>query len=100
MLRSGIAGSASAAFRSRQPATEAMLRCGVVQPLAALRGKTLKPEGARGPIVAPRVQRSAPVVRTAKPRIGNPRTDKRGPAKGPGPVRGEGRRRARTTGGR
>jgi diguanylate cyclase (GGDEF)-like protein len=29
--------------RSRQPATEAMLRCGVVQPLAALRGKTLKP---------------------------------------------------------
>lgn len=31
--------------RSRQPATEAMLRCGVVQPLAALRGKTLKPHG-------------------------------------------------------
>ena len=29
--------------RSRQPATEAMLRCGVLQPLAALRGKTLKP---------------------------------------------------------
>ncbi len=29
--------------RSRQPATEAMLQCGVLQPLAALRGKTLKP---------------------------------------------------------
>ncbi|MBP7611465.1 MAG: RluA family pseudouridine synthase [Steroidobacteraceae bacterium] len=64
------------------------------------RGKTLKPEGARGPIVAPRVQRPAPVARTGKPRMGNPRTDKRGPAKVPGPVRGEGRRKARTTGGR
>jgi len=31
--------------RSRQPVTEAMLRCGVLQPLAALRGKTLKPQG-------------------------------------------------------
>ncbi|MGQ0800357.1 MAG: diguanylate cyclase domain-containing protein [Pseudomarimonas sp.] len=30
--------------RSRQPVTEAMLRCGVLQPLAALRGKTLKPQ--------------------------------------------------------
>jgi diguanylate cyclase (GGDEF)-like protein len=30
-------------LRSRQPTTEAMLRCGVLQPLAALRGKTLKP---------------------------------------------------------
>jgi len=29
--------------RSRQPATEAMLHCGVLQPLAALRGKTLSP---------------------------------------------------------
>ena len=28
---------------SRQPITEAMLRCGVVQPIAALRGKTLRP---------------------------------------------------------
>lgn len=28
--------------RSQQPITEAMLRCGVLQPLAALRGKTLK----------------------------------------------------------
>jgi 23S rRNA pseudouridine955/2504/2580 synthase len=64
------------------------------------RGKTLKPEGARGPIVAPRVQRPAPVAQTGKPRMGNPRTDKRGPAKESGPVRGEGRRRARTTGGR
>ena len=64
------------------------------------RGKTLKPEGARGPIVAPRVQRPAPVPQTGKPRMGNPRTDKRGPAKVSGPVRGEGRRRARTTGGR
>ena len=69
------------------------------------RGKTLKPEGARGPIVAPRVQRPAPVVQTGKPRMGNPRTGdakpgKPGPVKGSGPVRGEGRRRARTTGGR
>ena len=69
------------------------------------RGKTLKPEGARGPIVAPRVQRPAPVPQTGKPRMGNPRTGgakpgKPGPAKGSGPVRGEGRRRARTTGGR
>ena len=69
------------------------------------RGKTLKPEGARGPIVAPRVQRPAPVAQTGKPRMGNPRTgaprtDKGGPAKVSGPVRGEGRRRARTTGGR
>ena len=30
--------------RSQQPITEAMLRCGVLQPLAALRGKTLKPQ--------------------------------------------------------
>lgn len=29
--------------RSRQPATERMLHCGVLQPLAALRGRTLKP---------------------------------------------------------
>jgi diguanylate cyclase (GGDEF)-like protein len=29
--------------RSQQPITEAMLRCGVLQPLAALRGKTVKP---------------------------------------------------------
>jgi 23S rRNA pseudouridine955/2504/2580 synthase len=64
------------------------------------RGKTLKPEGARGPSVAPRVQRPTPVVQTGKPRMGNPRTEKRGAAKGSGPVRGEGRRRARTTGGR
>jgi 23S rRNA pseudouridine955/2504/2580 synthase len=64
------------------------------------RGKTLKPEGARGPVAAPRVQRPAPVTQTGKPRMDNPRTDKRRPAKGPGPVRGEGRRRARTTGGR
>jgi hypothetical protein len=64
------------------------------------RGKTLKPEGARGQSVAPRVQRAAPVARTGQPRMGNPRTEKRGPATGPGPVRGEGRRRARTTGGR
>ncbi len=64
------------------------------------RGKTLKPEGARGPIIAPRVQRPAPVAQAGKPRMGNPRTDKRGPAKESGPVRGEGRRRARTTGGR
>src|SRR6478735_6582358 len=28
---------------SQQPITEAMLRCGVLQPLAALRGKTFKP---------------------------------------------------------
>ena len=64
------------------------------------RGKTLKPEGARGPIAAPRVQRPAPVAQTGKPRMGTPRTDKHGPAKESGPVRGEGRRRARTTGGR
>jgi 23S rRNA pseudouridine955/2504/2580 synthase len=69
------------------------------------RGKTLKPEGARGPIVAPRVQRPAPVPQTGKPRLGNPRTGgskpvKPGLAKGSAPVRGEGRRRARTTGGR
>jgi hypothetical protein len=64
------------------------------------RGKTLKPEGARGPIVAPRVQRPAPVAQTGKPRMGNARTDRRGPAKESGPVRGEGRRKARTTGGR
>jgi 23S rRNA pseudouridine955/2504/2580 synthase len=69
------------------------------------RGKTLKPEGARGPIVAPRVQRPAPVPQTGKAKMGNPRTggakpDKQGPPKGSGPVRGEGRRRARTTGGR
>ena len=69
------------------------------------RGKTLKPEGARGPIVAPRVQRPALVPQTGKPktgasRTGNPRAAKHGPAKGSGPVRGEGRRRARTTGGR
>jgi len=69
------------------------------------RGKTLKPEGARGPIVAPRVQRPVPVAQTGKPKVGAPRTgspraDKHGPAKGSGPVRGEGRRRARTTGGR
>jgi len=64
------------------------------------RGKTLKPEGARGPIVAPRVQRPAPVAQTGKPRMGKPRNDKRDPAKGSGPVRGEGRRKARTTGGR
>ena len=69
------------------------------------RGKTLKPEGARGPIVAPRVQRPAPVAQTGKPRMGNPRTGgakpgKPGLVKGSGPVRGEGRRRARTTGGR
>ena len=64
------------------------------------RGKTLKPEGARGPLAAPRVQRPAPVAQTGKPRTGNPRTDKHGPAKESGPVRGEGRRRARTTGGR
>jgi len=64
------------------------------------RGKTLRPEGARGPIIAPRVQRPAPVAQPGKPRMGNPRTDKRGPAKESGPVRGEGRRRARTTGGR
>jgi hypothetical protein len=69
------------------------------------RGRTLKPEGARGPIVAPRVQRPAPVVQAGKPRMGNPRTGtarpgKPGLVKGPGPVRGEGRRRARTTGGR
>jgi 23S rRNA pseudouridine955/2504/2580 synthase len=64
------------------------------------RGKTLKPEGARGPIAAPRVQRPAPVTQTGKPRMGNPRAGKPAPAKGAGPVRGEGRRRARTTGGR
>ena len=64
------------------------------------RGKTLRPEGARGPIVAPRMQRPAPVAQPGKPRMGNPRTEKRGPAKESGPVRGEGRRRARTTGGR
>ena len=64
------------------------------------RGKTLKPEGARGPVAAPRVQRPAPVARTGKPRMGSPRAGKPAPAKGPGPVRGEGRRRARTTGGR
>ena len=64
------------------------------------RGKTLRPEGARGPIVAPRVQRPTPVAQTGKPRMGNPRTEKRGPAKESGPVRGEGRRRAWTTGGR
>lgn len=66
------------------------------------RGKTLKPEGARGPIVAPRVHRPAPVVQAGKPRMGNPRIGgaKPGLAKGSGPVRGEGRRRARTTGGR
>ena len=29
---------------SNQPATELMLRCGVLQPVAALRGKTLKPQ--------------------------------------------------------
>lgn len=29
--------------RSQQPATETMLRCGVLQPLAALRGRSLKP---------------------------------------------------------
>ena len=69
------------------------------------RGKTLKPEGARGPIVAPRLQRPAPVVQTGKPRMGNPRAGgakpgKPGLVKESGPVRGEGRRRARTTGGR
>ena len=69
------------------------------------RGKTLKPEGARGPIVAPRLQRPAPVVQTGKPRMGNPRAGgakpgKPGLVKESGPVRGEGRRKARTTGGR
>jgi 23S rRNA pseudouridine955/2504/2580 synthase len=69
------------------------------------RGKTLKPAGARGPIVAPRVQHPAPVVQAGRPKVGNPRTGrakpgKPGPVRGSGPVRGEGRRRARTTGGR
>ena len=64
------------------------------------RGRTLKPGGARGPVVAPRVQRPASMAQTGKPRMGNSRNDKRGAAKGPVPVRGEGRRKARTTAGR
>ncbi len=64
------------------------------------RGKTLKPEGSRGPVAVTRVQRPAPVPQTGKPRMGKPTTARKGPAKGSGPVRGEGRRRARTTGGR
>jgi 23S rRNA pseudouridine955/2504/2580 synthase len=73
------------------------------------RGKTLKPEGSRGPVAVVRVQRPAPVPRAGKPRMGKPGTGKaggakpgsarKGPAKVSGPVRGEGRRRARTTGG-
>ncbi len=73
------------------------------------RGKTLKPEGSRGPVAVVRVQRPAPVPRAGKPRMGKPGTGKagatqpgsarKGPAKVAGPVRGEGRRRARTTGG-
>ncbi|MGL6224976.1 MAG: RluA family pseudouridine synthase, partial [Steroidobacteraceae bacterium] len=73
------------------------------------RGKTLKPEGSRGPVAVVRVQRPAPIPRAGKPRMGKPGTGKtgaskpgsagKGPAKVSGPVRGEGRRRARTTGG-
>jgi hypothetical protein len=73
------------------------------------RGKTLKPEGSRGPVAVVRVQRPAPVPKAGKPRMGKPGTGKAGatkpasarkvPAKVSGPVRGEGRRRARTTGG-
>jgi len=73
------------------------------------RGKTLKPEGSRGPVAVVRVQRPTPIPRAGKPRMGKPGTGKtgaskpgsagKGPAKVSGPVRGEGRRRARTTGG-
>jgi diguanylate cyclase (GGDEF)-like protein len=38
--------------RSRQPITEAMLRCGVLQPLAALRGRTLRPQSFDTPELA------------------------------------------------
>ena len=64
------------------------------------RGRTLRPEGARGRVVAPPMQRPATAPRPGKPRGGTPPGKGRGPAKGSGPVRGEGRRRARTTGGR
>jgi len=58
------------------------------------RGRALKPEGSRGPSPVVRAVKPAAAPRTAKPK------EFRGPAKGSGPVRGEGRRRARTTGGR
>jgi 23S rRNA pseudouridine955/2504/2580 synthase len=58
------------------------------------RGKALKPAGSRGPSVVAGAQRAVSAPRAGKPK------EFRGPAKGSGPVRGEGRRRARTTGGR